>query len=420
MNDWKYIVLLSADALRADHLSCYGYHRKTSPELDELAQESYQFMNAYSVSSHTREAVPGLLTGEYPDVAVDSDYHLQGCSIATSLSEESFATAAFHSNPFISRAYGFDDGFDVFNDDLHFGQHKLFALLQRAWDKLRGHHYVRAEDINRRALSWLDRVEAGQPFFVWNHYMDTHGPYEPPTDYAAIYRDSDVSKRNAGSVYRRAINDPESVTDSERELLRDLYDAEIRYTDHYIGEFIESLRNRGVLDRTLLIVTSDHGDAFGEHGYYEHPRFLHEEITRVPLLVRPPGGMTGEISTPVSTLDVAATIRSGINVNDSSVGTPLFKVSEDNRIVFCQVRGEDEEDHLRRYGARTQQDACFCERNRETGTVEFTECTSPSLRSELETHIEERISREQTEDESKMNDIEPEIERRLNALGYKE
>ncbi|MFB6185792.1 MAG: sulfatase-like hydrolase/transferase, partial [Halobacteriaceae archaeon] len=126
--DWENIILLSADALRADHLSCYGYHRDTSPALDEFAEESIRFTNAYSVSSHTREAIPALLTGKYPDVAIDSNYNLTTDTIASTLSDEGFATAGFHSNPFASRAYGFDQGFDVFDDDLHLGQHKLIAL----------------------------------------------------------------------------------------------------------------------------------------------------------------------------------------------------------------------------------------------------------------------------------------------------
>jgi len=138
------IVLLTADALRADHLGCYGYRRDTSPVLDAFDQESLRFTNAYSASSHTREAVPALLTGEYPDVAIGSDYRLATDTVASTLSEAGFATAGFHSNPFVSRAYGFDRGFDTFDDDLHLGQHKLIALAQRAIDKLRNRHYARA------------------------------------------------------------------------------------------------------------------------------------------------------------------------------------------------------------------------------------------------------------------------------------
>ncbi|WP_254532784.1 sulfatase [Natrinema gelatinilyticum] len=418
------VILLSADALRADHLSCYGYHRETSPVLDDLTDESIRFTNAYSASSHTREAVPALLTGEYPDVAIDANYRLATETIASRLSEAGFETAGFHSNPFVSRAYGFDQGFDEFDDDLHFGQHKLIALAQRALDKLRNRHYARAEEINDRALSWLDSLDPDDSFFLWNHYMDTHGPYEPPGEYQQLYHDETVSDSTAQSLYQRAIKDPESITDEEQQLLIDLYDAEIRYNDERIGEFLKALRERGLLETSLLIVTADHGDAFGEHGHYEHPRYLHDEITRVPLLVRPPGGANGqEVSTPTSTLDVSATFEDVVGISGESEGQSLLELSAandaDDRIVFLQARGEDEHSHLRRYALRTSSGACFCERDRETGALEFTSCASQSLREDLEAHIDVRVRRENGEADTDDGEVDEEIERRLTALGYK-
>jgi arylsulfatase len=416
--DWENVILLSADALRADHLSCYGYHRETSPVLDELAEESIRFTNAYSASSHTREAVPALLTGKYPDVAIDSKYHLNSDTIASTLSEEGFSTAGFHSNPFVSRAYGFNRGFDVFDDDLHLGQHKLIALAQRALDKFRNRHYARAEEINERSLTWIDSLDDGEPFFLWNHYMDTHGPYEPPSEYATLFADQGLSGRDAQSLYQRAIDDPASITDEERQLLIDLYDAEIRYNDEYIGNFLDELQNRDLLEKSLLIVTADHGDAFGEHGYYEHPRYLHEEITHVPLFVRTPTGDSGSVKSPVSTLDVVATIEEATGRGNSD-GTPLFNVSNDRR-VFSQTRGENEHGHLRRYAVHTREGVCFCERDRESSEILFGDDSNRSLRSELKAHVVQRVRVENGDDVSEDEDIDEEIERRLSALGYKE
>nr|WP_310732960.1 sulfatase [Halostella salina] len=414
---WENVILLSADALRADHLSCYGYHRETSPALDEFAAESIRFTNAYSASSHTREAVPALLTGAYPDVATDAKYHLAADTIASTLSDEGFATAGFHSNPFVSRAYGFDRGFDHFDDDLHLGQHKLIALAQRALDKVRNRHYARAMEINERSLSWIDSLESRQSFFVWNHYMDTHGPYEPPAEYATLYADKELSGRDAQSLYQRAIDDPESITEAERQLLIDLYDAEIRYNDEQIGKFLNALRKRELLEESLVIVTADHGDAFGEHGYYEHPRYLHDEITHVPLFVRPPGGATGTVDSPVSTLDVGTTIERAIGNED---GVSLLEDVAEDRRVFSQARGEDDDSHLRRYAVRTREEACFCERDRESGSIEFTAVSDRSLRSELKAHVEQRVRVENGGDINGEEDVDEEIERRLNALGYTE
>jgi len=418
--DWDHVILLSADALRADHLSCYGYHRDTSPILDELATESIRFTNAYSASSHTREAVPALLTGDYPDTAVGDDFRLATETVASTLSSAGYATAGFHSNPFISRAYGFDRGFDTFDDDMHFGSNKLLALAQRALDKVRNRHYARATEINERSLDWLDSRGDG-PLFLWNHYLDTHGPYEPPSEYATEYRASTVSDRKAQSLYQRAIRDPESISEDERALLIDLYDAEIRYNDAKLGEMLAALRDRGLLKRSLLVFTSDHGDAFGEHGYYEHPRYLHEEITRVPLLVRPPGGAGGEtVSTPVSTLDIAATIRAGLDQDVDNDRVSLLDDLPAERTVFMQARGEDEHSHLRRYAARGRDGSCFCEWDREADTVESGECAGQGLREELRGHVEARMGVETDEVTDDEEDVDEEIERRLSALGYKD
>ncbi|MBV0903304.1 sulfatase [Haloarcula salina] len=413
------VILLSFDALRADHLGCYGYERDTSPNLDQLAEVSTLFRNAYSASSHTREAVPALLTGEYPDVAIDDGFRLATDTVASMLAEAGFATAGFHSNPFVSRAYGFDTGFDEFDDDLHFGKNKFVALAQRALDKLRNRHYARATEINERSLSWLDSLD-GEPFFLWNHYMDTHGPYEPPSEYRTMYAEREISDRKAQSLYQRAIKSPESITDEERRLLIDLYDAEIAYNDDRVGAFLDALRDRGVLSDSLLIVTADHGDAFGEHGYYEHPRYLHDEITHVPMLVRPPEGGDGLVDVPASTLDIAATVADVIEHGGDLPGRSLLGAPWDERTVFLQARGEGDDSHLRRYSLRTSEHACFCERNVETDALEFEDCRDRELRGELEAHIEERIRREGGEGGSETESVDDEIERRLSALGYKE
>ncbi|OSO92991.1 arylsulfatase [Halorubrum ezzemoulense DSM 17463] len=415
-SDWENVILLSADALRADHLSCYGYERETSPVLDELAEESIRFTNAYSASSHTREAVPALLTGEYPDVAVDSEYHLASETVASTLSEKGYATAGFHSNPFVSRAYGFDEGFDQFDDDLHLGQHKLIALAQRALDKLRNRHYARAEEINERSLEWVDSLDDDQPFFLWNHYMDTHGPYEPPGEYGRLYADEGLSGRDAQSLYQRAIDHPDSISGEERQLLVDLYDGEIRYNDMRIGEFLDGLQDRGLLENTLLIVTADHGDAFGENGYYEHPRYLHDEITHVPLIVRSPDLEVAEVSQTVSTLDIVSTIENELfGCSEMS----LLQDIPSGQTIFSQSRGENGDSHIRRYAGRRSGSVCLCEENIHTSEVSFSDCESNELENRVRSFIHERNRVHQSDTGDSTTQMNSEVENRLDALGYK-
>jgi len=417
------VILLSVDALRADHLSCHGYHRETTPHLDELAEESLWFDTAYSVSSHTREAIPGLLTGKYPDEAIGSDYRLTVEPISTRVKNAVDATAAFHSNPYVSRAFGFDRGFDTFDDDLHFGKHKLIALAQRALDKLRNRHYARADEINERSLAWLDSLADGESFFLWNHYMDPHGPYIPPDEYRSRYTDRKISDRQKQQLYKRAIRSPNSITDEERNLLIDLYDAEIKYTDAQIGAFLDSLERRGVLDETTVIVTADHGDAFGEHGYYEHPRYLHDELTHVPLVVRLPDSESNPVETPASTLDILPTALELIGLDADLPGRSLLDIAgeqPDDRVVFAQASGEDNEAHLRRFAAWSRTEQAFGEYDTDTEESRITEHSDDGIAERLNAYIAERArsdDRAQPRDEAVTDD---EVKQRLSALGYKE
>jgi arylsulfatase len=417
------VVLLSVDALRADHLSCHGYHRETTPNLDEFADEGLRFERAYSVSSHTREAVPGLLTGRYPDEAIGSDYCLTAKPISAHLREADATTAAFHSNPFISRAFGYDQGFDTFDDDLHLGKHKLIALAQRALDKLRNRHYARASEINDRSLSWLDSLADDDSFFLWNHYMDPHGPYIPVEEHRDLYTERQVSDKQKQQLYKRAIRESDTIDDDERQLLIDLYDAEIRYTDAQVEAFLDALDDRDLLAETLVIVTADHGDAFGEHGYYEHPRYLHEELTRVPLIVRTPDADADRVQTPASTLDIVPTVLGQFGIEADLSGRSLLKLAgkqPDNRVVFAQASGEDDDVHLRRFAAWSRTEQAFGEYDTEAEENQITERSDDGIAERLDTHIAERVrsdDRSQPRDEAVTDE---EVEQRLSALGYKE
>lgn len=422
------VILLSIDALRADHCSYQGYERETTPVLDRLAETELAFTHAISASSHTREAVPALLTGRYPDEATDSSYNLATDTIAPRLSESGFRTAGFHSNPFVSRAYGFDRGFDTFDDDLRLGSHRFVALAQRLLDKLRNRHYARAGTINDRSFDWLDSIDnQDRPFFCWNHYMDVHGPYEPFEDYRELFHDEPVSDREAQRLYKRSIRDPESITTEERETLIDLYDAELRYTDEQIGVLLDRLDARGLLDDTLVIITADHGDAFGEHGYYEHPRYLHDGLVHVPLIVRHPANAGKTCDEPVSTLDVVPTVLDYVGRLDSTLpGRSLLDIANDpesfvDRRIFSQVRGRKENEHLRRFRAFSADDHHSITYDTNLERMDDDEpATRTTLENDLREHVTHRletVDRDQATDDGSASE---EVESRLEALGYKQ
>jgi arylsulfatase len=439
------VILLSIDALRADHLGYQGYRRNTSPFLDSLADQAWNFMTAISASSHTREAVPALLSGKYPDVFAANGYRYVPKTIADHLSESGYQTGGFHSNPYVSRAYGFDSGFDTFDDDLVLGRNRIVALAQRALDKFvlnKGDYHVRAEELNERSLSWLETVDDDRPFFLWNHYMDPHGPYNPPADY--VYADRKLSNEEAQRFYQRAIDRPDEITEGERQLLIDSYDGEIRYLDEQLRVLFDVLNDRGLLEESLIFVTADHGDAFGEHGYYTHPRHLHEELLHVPLLVSLPGGSGGEtVTTPVSTLDIVPTVLEYTGVSDTELPRgPLLEADDElahnNGVVFASATGENEHEGIRCFAARGERWKGVLEREMEskeiitegvydladdpgeTKMMAPTEARSEDLMQQLKDFSSSRlesIEHNTQEDNELKND--PDLEDQLEALGYK-
>jgi arylsulfatase A-like enzyme len=364
-----HVVLLTVDALRADHVGHHGYDRETTPFLDGLADEGLVFTDAFAPSSHTRESVPSILTGAYPDAFASAGYRLPEDieSIAERFSAAGYRTAAFHSNPYVSRAYGFDRGFDAFDDDLALGRNRWVALAQRALNKYvlrRGRYHVRAEELNRRALDWLDSVGTDRPVFLWCHYMDVHGPYCPPEGYREWMTRS-CSPAEAQSLYHQAIDEPESLSESEERLLVDAYDGEIRYLDAQLQSMVDALRERGVWDDAVGVVTADHGDAFGEHGYHGHPRRLDEEVVRVPLVAD--GVESGRVSSVTSLVDLVPSLLDAAGVEGSE--RSWLGSDEQPRVVFCGAQGEDEHEGTRLFAGYDGERVAFVRRDAD-GIVE--------------------------------------------------
>jgi arylsulfatase len=435
----KNIILLTIDALRADHVSWHGYDRDTTPFLDEFSDRSTVFEAAYSASSHTREALPALLTGRYPAEAV-RDGFTRGAETIPMLLPDEYATAAFHSNPYISRAYGYDEGFDTFYDDLRLGQNKLLALVQRALDKFvlnRGEYHARAEEINRRSLSWVSSLSESEPFFLWNHYMDVHGPYNPPEDYAKW--SNNVSNAEAQCLYESLSGD-DVPSDDDVELAKNLYDGEIRYVIAKIEEFLDELETMGMLSDTLLIITSDHGDLFGEYGEFAHPRYVYPELTHVPLVVFSPRIQPQTTDNPVSTIDILPTILDLIHQKEMDLpGTSLLPAEdlESDRCVFSTAQGEEEEPTVHRFAIFGQQRGIRLTRRFDDGAIIDTtairlpsgsdveiESLDDSERAEYLTHLQklehhcERYSLTESSAEIE-GGPDAQIEERLEALGYK-
>jgi arylsulfatase A-like enzyme len=251
------VVLVVLDTLRADRLGSYGYQRPTSPWLDELAGSSFRFATVISQSSWTRPSIRSMLCGLYPQ----SRGGLTSPPIAEVLWAHGWRTQASTGGAQLAYQFGFSRGFE---------RHAL-------------ERWVRATD---RVVATLE-ANRGRRHFLFLHTYEIHDPYE----HRELAAGMDPGR--VGEVFRRKTLERigREPAPAERAYIEALYDSGIRYTDEQLGRLLATLDERGLLERTLLIVTSDHGEEFWEHGSWGHGRAMFDHQSRVPLIVRVPEGM---------------------------------------------------------------------------------------------------------------------------------
>lgn len=331
----KNVIFITVDCLRADHLGCMGYPLKTTPHLDSLAAQGALFTEAYAVGPVTPVSFMSLMTSSYPlmyeGYTTISD---QRTTLAEVLADHGYSTAAFHSNPFLSRFYRYDRGFQTFYDNIEFGTRKqnkivtvikknnrIFNVLKKVYNqfKRKKQPHATADELNRKVLSWVK--SCADPFFLWVHYMDVHAPYIPPDAYMAeLMTAHEIEHLHELLVYRQ-----NELSAHDVEMIISLYDAEIQYVDHAVHWLLDHIP----LDNTLVIITSDHGDEFGEHGEFLHGPKLYDELLHVPLIIQGPGIPQTVVTEPVSLLDIAPTILDFLNIEPPTLfqGESLLPVT---------------------------------------------------------------------------------------------
>ena len=295
------VVLISIDSLRADHLGSYGYDRQTSPNIDRLAAEGVLFTQAMSTTSWTLPAHVSLLTGLYPqahDVLRAREKLADSVpTLAEAMSAQGYATAAFVSAPFLNSSYGMNRGFEHYDD--HSVDYENHADSHTGSTSLR---------IHRAVDQWL-RTNTEQPFFLLAHYWDVHYDYTPPPPYDRMF-DPDYVGDITSVDFEENPHIAKGMAARDLTHLAALYDGEIAYTDEFIGKLLDLLAELHIDDSTLVVITSDHGDEFFEHGGKGHFRTLFEEVLRVPLIIRFPNRRFSpqRIDEVVSLVDVAPTV----------------------------------------------------------------------------------------------------------------
>ncbi len=326
------VLVILVDTLRADHLSSYGYARPTSPHLDAIAGQGVLFENAVSTSSWTLPAHQSLLTGRYPhehgplrEQPLNPSYP----TLAQVLDDRGYRTAAFSANTdFFNRRAGFDRGFLHFEDYFYSVPDSLYRTF---WGRLVFHDYVagllgldempgrrKAAQINAGLLHWIDR-DHDRPFFAFINYFDVHHPYIPERPYRDKFASPDQEIACTPTLTQR-LNPFHRGTEIDQmmrlspacfQLEIDKYDGAISYVDDQIASLFSELAQRGLDKNTLVVITSDHGESFREHGLVTHGTSLYRELTWVPLIYWWPGHIPSgkRIDRPISsTASLPATV----------------------------------------------------------------------------------------------------------------
>jgi arylsulfatase A-like enzyme len=303
------VILISIDTLRADHLGAYGYERDTSPNLDRFARDAVVFENAISQSAWTTPAHASMMTGLYPWEHGLVFYKNPGrladevTTLAELLGARGYRTAGFNGGGYVSDTFGLGAGFEIY-EGTRFFRHNVDA-----------------------SIDWLER-HGDERFFLFLHAYDVHRPYIVPKPFDVF------SDPEARFDMRGFCDSGQHPYEDEEELayIVSQYDAGIRYADYVVGEFLSHLHNEGLLDRSIVVVTSDHGDELFEHGACDHIKSVYEELVHVPLMIRVPGAGARRVSSPVpASVAVTPTVLELLGAETGKIG---------ERSVAPLLRGE--------------------------------------------------------------------------------
>jgi arylsulfatase A-like enzyme len=328
------IILIVMDTVRADHLSLYGYERDTTPNLRNFAEEATLYLHAIASSNTTLSTHASIFTGLYPrqhgaymkppeypyGVPLSANFD----TIAEILSREGYSTMAVTSNyQYVNPESGLAQGFQYFDFRkpirflmrgpafyLRAAVYEIFREIspRYAFDKV----YKNAEEINTQVFGLLDKsIKIRRPFFLFVNYMDAHNPYLPPHPFDLLYpgKDHSFTYKDYEGLWIDIMKQKRTITISEHGQLISQYDGAIAYLDYNIGQLIERLKELEIYKKSLIIVTSDHGEAFGEKSLLGHGVSVYQNQIHVPLIIKYPEiAVNRRLNQLVSSIDIMPTI----------------------------------------------------------------------------------------------------------------
>jgi arylsulfatase len=343
------IIMVIVDAVRSDHLSSYGYARQTSPNLDTwFGSQGARFDHSLSTTVWTYPSNAAILSGRSPSNTGTISWYSNALPGDVTLLSQYLQTAGYYTAGFVTTGFlretrGFNRGFDYYDDSLTYNHPSSYRGV--------------AEELNDLATAWLDNWSAyTQPLFLLLYYFDPHTWYYAPPPYDTMY-DPDYAGPLTAEVYADAqevvagniIPTPEDI-----EHLKAIYDGEITYFDDYLHQMMSYLDNKQLLDNSLVLLTADHGDSFGEHGKWNHGGGLYHEELRVPLYMRYPGVIpAGHVVTdPVQGIDLVPSVLdwAGLSIPAEIEGISLRSLAENqfsglSRDLFFALDGLTDPGH---------------------------------------------------------------------------
>jgi arylsulfatase A-like enzyme len=352
------VMVVLIDTLRADHLGAYGYARPTSPQFDALAREGVLFERTVAQAAWTKPSVASLFTGRFvKHHGVVTSRDALGADLTTmaeALGGRGYRTAAFTANPWITPEFRFDQGFDQFESGRAMAAQltSLYKLLKRV-DRLAARttgvktdlagtvfwgtsgnlgNSERDRLLTDAAVDWIGAQGAAQPFFMYMHLIGPHDPYNPPTEYVRPFREAGwdglPGPTKPPARVQTIFDKADPLGEHEQAAMMAQYDGAIAFADAQLGRLVEALRKAGVLDRTLIVVTADHGEEFYEHHNWRHGNQLYNEVVHVPLLFRLPERLQptrrSDVSMLVDVLPTLVNLVGGGQPIEGLDGRPLF------------------------------------------------------------------------------------------------
>ena len=423
----RIVLLISVDTLRPDRLGSYGYTRETSPRIDALASRGVLFEQVMSVSPWTLPAHASMLTGLTPTrhgvTSHDQSLSQSVPTLASRFREAGFVTAAAVNSSNLGPEFGLSRDFE------HFLYVRESAA--RRWPSTL---------VTDRALMWVDSL-AGEPLFLFLHYYDVHSDYSSLEEFETLFTspyDGPWDGATAPLAALRLGRGEVVLDERDVEHLLDLYDAGIRQMDSELGRLFDALAARDLLGETLVVLTSDHGEEFLEHGSTLHGRTQYQEVVAIPLIFAGPGVPAGgRVGVPVSLVDVVPTLLAltGLDADPWLDGTNLVPLWEGETTRYADRVIFSESDHRRRwhdelraarrgnfkliYNRRTKQHALY-ELKSDPGEMRDVAASYPTVVAELRAELDAHMAAPRAGVATRAAELSADERAHLQSLGYLE